>query len=158
MVLGTAKLKHRKSILWPTMRRRDGSKRIMKEFTIVSYETQSFPTRPVHRDSQLKIGWTEEECIAMDKLAQEDHTYHLSHEEYLRYQKHWYLTLNKSGKNAPMRLRSDFRTAVTLMNRLHREPGEERAEPIPFQQFQWFHPSSSTSSWWNWEKTGGAHT
>ena len=29
-----------------------------------------------------------------------------------------------------MRLRSDFRTEVTTMNRLHRESGEERAEPI----------------------------
>ena len=84
---------------------------------------------PVYRDSQLKIGWTEEKCISMDKLAQEDHSYRLSYEEYLRYQKNWYLTLNKSGKNAPMRLRSDFRAAVTEMNRLHRESGEERAEP-----------------------------
>ena len=49
----------------------------------------------------------------MDKLAQEDQSYRLSYEEYLRYQKHWYITLNKSGKNAPMRLRSDFRAAVT---------------------------------------------
>ena len=48
--------------------------------------------------------------------------------------KNWYLTLNKSDKNAPMRLGSDFRTAVTLMNRLHRESGEERPEPIPFHQ------------------------
>ena len=88
----------------------------------------------------------------MDKLAQEDHSYRLSHEEYFRYQKHWYRTLNKSGKNAPMRLRSDFRTAVTIMNRLHQESGEERAEPIPFQQYQRWHPSSSSSSWWNWDK------
>ena len=42
---------------------------------------------PVYRDSQLKIGWTEEKCIEMDKLAQKDHPYRLSHEEYLRYQK-----------------------------------------------------------------------
>ena len=48
-----------------------------------------------YRDSQLKIGWTEEKCIEMDKLAQEDHSYRLSREEYLRYQKHWYLTLSK---------------------------------------------------------------
>ena len=34
-----------------------------------------------------------------------------------------------------MKLRSDFRTAVTIMNRLHRESGEERPEPIPFQQY-----------------------
>ena len=28
------------------------------------------------------------------------------------------------------------RAAVTIMNRLHQESGEERAEPIPFQQYQ----------------------
>ena len=93
-----------------------------------------FQRDPVFRDSQLKIGWTEEKCIAMDKLAQEDHSYCPSSEEYERYRKNWYISLNKSGKNAPMRLRSDFRTAVTTMNRLHRESGEERPEPIPFHQ------------------------
>ena len=93
----------------------------------------------------------EEKCIEMDKLALEDHSYRLSREEYLRYQKHWYLTLNKSAKNAPMRLRSDFRAAVTIMNHLHRESGEERPEPIHFQQYHRWDPSSSSSSWWNWD-------
>ena len=105
----------------------------------------------VYRGSQLKIGWTEQKCTEMDKLAQEDHTYRLSKEEFKRYQGQCYLTLNKSGKNAPMRLRSDFRVAVTIKNRLHRESGEERAEPIPFQQYQRWHPSSSSDSWWNWD-------
>ena len=82
----------------------------------------------------------------MDKLAQEDHSYRPSRDEFQRYQKQWYLTLNKSGK------RCDFRTAITLMNRLHRESGEERPEPIPFKQYQRWHPSSSSSSWWNWDK------
>ena len=36
----------------------------------------------VYRASQLKIGWTEEKCIDMDKLAQENHSYRLSREEY----------------------------------------------------------------------------
>ena len=88
---------------------------------------------PENRDSQLKIGWTELKCIEMDKLAQEDHSYRLSRDEFQSCHKQWYLTLNKSGKNAPMRLRSHFRAAVTTMNRLHRESGEERAQPIPFQ-------------------------
>ena len=105
----------------------------------------------VYRDSQLKIGWTEQKCIEMDKLAQVDHSYRLSREEFKRYQGQRYLTLNKSGKNAPMWLRSDFRAAVTIKNRLHRESGEERAEPIPFQQHQRWHPSSSNDSWWNWD-------
>ena len=106
----------------PALRHQEGArKRCIKK----NYEGihDRFPRDPVNRDSQLKIGWTEEKCVAMDKLAQEDHSHRLSYEEYVRYQKHWYLTLNKSGKNAPMRLRSDFRTAVTMMNRLHRELG-----------------------------------
>ena len=57
-------------------------------------------------------------------------------EEFKRYQGLWYLTLNKSGKNAPMRLRSGFRAAVTIKNRLHQESGEERAEPISPQQYR----------------------
>ena len=50
-----------------------------------------------------------------------------------------------------MRLRSDIRASVTIMNHLHRESGEERAEPIPFQQYQRWHSSSSSGSWWNWD-------
>ena len=92
---------------------------ITRVFTIVFLRDQ------VCRESQLKIGWTEQKCIEMDELAKQDHTYHLSKEEFKRYQGQWYLTLNKSGKNAPMRLRPDFRAAVSLKNRLHRESGEE---------------------------------
>ena len=31
-----------------------------------------FQRDPVFRDSQLKIDWTDEKCIALDELAQED--------------------------------------------------------------------------------------
>ena len=44
-VLGTAKLRHRKSILWPTTRGGDVSKRNKMEFTIVSNEIQFFVIR-----------------------------------------------------------------------------------------------------------------
>ena len=40
VVLGTAKLRHRKNISWPTMRERDVSDEITKEFTIFFYEIQ----------------------------------------------------------------------------------------------------------------------
>ena len=43
-----------------------------------------FQRDPAYRDSQLKIGWTEEKCIAMHKLAQEDHSCCPSSEEYER--------------------------------------------------------------------------
>ena len=78
---------------------------------------------PVYRESQLAIGWTEQKCKEWDELAQEDHTYRLTPEEKKRYQGQWYLTLNKAGKNGPMKLRSDFRAAVSIKNRLHRESG-----------------------------------
>ena len=122
-MLRTVKVKHRNSTISTSTRGRDVAKELtarkntMKEFTIVFFETKYI----VNRNS--KIGWTEQKCIEMDKLAQEDPSYRLSREEFQRYQKHWYLTLNKSGKNAPMRIRSDFRAAVTIKNRLHRESG-----------------------------------
>ena len=64
-------------------------------------------------------------------------------EEFKRYQGQWHLTLHKSGKNAPMRLRSDFRAVVSIKNRLHRESGEEVAEPISPQQYRRWHYSTS---------------
>ena len=44
----------------------------------------------------------------MDEVAQKDFTYRLSSEEYERYKKTWSISLNTSGRNAPMKLRSDF--------------------------------------------------
>ena len=66
----------------------------------------------------------------MEKLAQENHSYCPSSEEFEKVRKISYVTLNKSGRNASMKLRSDFREAVTIMNRLHRESGEERPDTI----------------------------
>ena len=106
----------------------------------------------VYRESQLLIGWTEQKCIEMDELAKRNHTYHLSTKEFKRYQGQWYLTLNKSGKNALVRLRPDNRAAVSLKNRLHRESGEEVAEPISPQQYRRWH-SSSSDSWWDTSKS-----
>ena len=96
VVLGTAKLRHRNSISWSTMRGRDVSRRILMEFTIASNEIQ-------YIDSQLKFGLTEEKCIEMDKMAQENHSYFPSSDEYERYKKNWNVSLNKSGRNAPIK-------------------------------------------------------
>ena len=60
----------------------------------------------------------------MDEVAQKD----------FRYKKTWCISLNTSGRNAPMKLRSDFSEALTKLHRLHRESGEERLAPIPFWQ------------------------
>ena len=62
MVLGTVKLRHRRSILWPTTRGRDVSKKIMMEFTIASNEIQFFGIRNSklagpRRSSSQWINW-----------------------------------------------------------------------------------------------------
>ena len=68
----------------------------------------------------------------MDEVAQKDFTYHLSSEECERCKKPWSISLNTSGRKAPMKLRSDFSEALPKMHRLHRESGEERLAPILF--------------------------
>ena len=54
-----------------------------------------------------------------------------------------------------MKLRSDFRAAVSMKNRLHNESGEQIEEPISPEQYSIWHPSSSTSWWdkyeWTWK-------
>ena len=103
------------------------------------------------RDSQLKIDRTEAKSIKMDEVAQKYFTYHLSSEEFERYKKTWPISLNTSGRNAPMKLRTYFSEALTKMHRLHRESGEERFAPILLYQYQKWHSSSSSStSWWQW--------
>ena len=98
------------------------------------------------RDSQRRIDRTEEVCIQMDKDAHKDITYRMSSDEYFRYKKNWWISLNSSGKNEPMKLRSDFSEALTKLHRLYHESGEERLAPIPFWQYQKWHPSSSSFS------------
>ena len=148
VVLGKAKLRHRNSSFLGHNARRRCITKNFDEFH------DRFQRDSVYRDSELKIGWTEEKSIEMDKLAQEDHSCCPTSEEYEKCKKNWHISLNKSGRNAPMKLRSDFREAATIMNRLHRESGEERPEPIPFHQYQRWHSSSSSSStsWWQWNE------
>ena len=145
MVLVTAKLKNKKEYFiafnaWKRCRQRvDAQEEHYKGIH------DRFQRDQVYRESQLKIGWTEQKCIEMDKLAQEDQSHRLTKEKFKRYQGQWYLTTNKSGKNAPMRLRSDFRAAVSIKKRLHREPGEEVAQPISPLQYRRWHSSSCDS-------------
>ena len=110
---------------------------------------ESFQKNLNFRDSQLRIDRIEAKCI---QVAQKDFTYRPSPEEFERYKKTWSISLNTSGRNAPMKLRSDFIEALTKMHRLHYESGEERLAPIPFYQYQKWHSSSSSSStsWWQW--------
>ena len=134
VVLGTVNPTHRKSILMPSMRGRV-SKIIMMEFTIVSNEIQKIVTRtsklagPRRRASQWR-NWHRKTTTTAYPLRN------------MRDIGKLYLT-DATSIRLPSR--------STIMNRLHREPREERAEPVPFQQYRRWHPSSSNGSWWNWD-------
>ena len=75
----------------------------------------------------------EQVCRAWDVLADEDHTYHMSEEEYFYYKNNWWIFLNKSGNDTrPVRKRSDFNEALSTLKRLHQESEERQLEPIPY--------------------------
>ena len=102
---------------------------ILQVFTIDFSEIRFIVNHNSQSDGQNKSAKSGHE------LAQEDHTYKLTSEERRRYKAQWYLTLNKPSKNGPMKLRSDYRAAVLMKNRLHHESGEPIEEPIhPGQQ------------------------
>ena len=151
MVLDTARPKYKDNTIWLGMRGRDAVKKVDTQSEHFTRIHDRFLRDPVYRESQLAIGWSEQKCKKSDELAKEDHTYKLTSEERNRYQGPWYLTLN----NGPMRLRHDFRAAVSLKNRLHYESGDQDEEPISPEQYRIWHPSSSTSWWdkseWNWK-------
>ena len=49
-------------------------------------------------------------------LADEDHTYHMSEEEYFYYKNNWWISLNKSGNDTqPLRKRSDKKTSIVYI-------------------------------------------
>ena len=75
----------------------------------------------------------EEVCRRWDALADEDHTCHLSEEEYFYYKNKWWLHLNKSGSDTlPLRKRSDSKQALSTLERLHQEAAEEQLAPTPY--------------------------
>ena len=96
-----------------------------------------------HRDEEL--------CRRWDALADEDHTHHLTAQEYSLYKSKWWLHSNKQGSNT-LRLtqRPDFKQALSTLHRLQREAEEDPQVPTYSNTSQqWAHSSSST--WWNWQ-------
>ena len=83
----------------------------------------------VFRERMIQHNRDEEVCRAWDVLAEQDHTYHTSEEEYFHYRQNWWISLNKSGNDTqPVRKRSDFNQALSTLNRLHQEAGGHQLE------------------------------
>ena len=154
MVLDMARPKNTQSAIKPGMRGRDAARNvtlkveISQVFTIDFSEIQFIVNHNSQSDGQNRNAkrWTnlQKKIIRIIYLQR----------NLKRYQGQWYLTLNMSGKNGPMRLRPDFRAAVSPKNRLHRESGEQFEELIHPDQYRRWHLSASTSWWdtseWNW--------
>ena len=96
---------------------------------------------PIVRVRMIENSRDEQVCRAWDVLADEDHTYHMSEEEYFHYKNNWWISLNKSQ---PLRKRSDFKQALSSLKRLHQEAGRDQVEPIPCWKFKQWRPASSS--------------
>ena len=140
VAIDMGRLKNKETIILPIILR---ERCIKRNFEGIH---DRFLKDPEFRESQLEHDRTEGVCIQMDKDAQKDFTYHMTQAEYFRYRKNWWISLNNSGRSGPVRNRSDFNDALTTLNRLHQESGEQQLRPIPFKKYQRCHQSWSSSS------------
>ena len=59
---------------------------------------------------------------------------------------------NKQGsKTMPLRHRPDFKQALSTLQRLQQEAGEEPQVPTYSYKHQQWEARSSSSTWWNWQ-------
>ena len=96
------------------------------------------------RKNMFDVGRSEELCREMDKLANEDHTHHITAEEISVYRNNWWLRSNTVGSDTmPVRHRADFKQALSTLRQLKHQ------EDTAHQQ-RW---KSCSSSWWNWQES-----
>ena len=68
------------------------------------------------RGRMIENNRDEKVCRAWDFLADEDHTYHMSEEEFFYYRQNWWISLNKLGNDTqPVRKRSDFNQVLSTL-------------------------------------------
>ena len=96
------------------------------------------------RKNMFDVGRTEDICREMDKLANEDHTHHITPDEIRVYRNNWWIRSNFVGPHTmPVRHRADFKQALSTLR--HFKNQEDQAY---YQKWQ-----SSSSSCWNWQES-----
>ena len=96
------------------------------------------------RKNMIDVGRSEELCREMDKLANEDHTHHITAGEISVHRKNWWLRSNTVGSDTmPVRHRADFKQALSTLRQL-----KHQEDTAYYQKWQ-----SSSSSWWNWQES-----
>ena len=100
------------------------------------------------RNRMIENGRDEDVCRQWDAPADEDHTHHLTPQEYYHYKSNWWLASNKTGSNTvPVEHRSDFKQALSTLQRLkQKEEGALQTSTNSRRNQQWAQ-SSSSSSW-----------
>ena len=90
------------------------SRRNARRSSIWVSTTGSSETRSSART--FDIGRTEKICREMDKLADEDHTHHITPEEIRVYRNNWWIRSNTVGSDTmPVRHRLDFKQALPTL-------------------------------------------
>ena len=96
------------------------------------------------RKNMFDVGRNAEICREMDKLANEDHTHHITPEEIRVYRNNWWIRSDTVGSDTmPVRHRADVKQALSTLRQLKNQ------EDTAHQQ-RW---QSSSSSWWNWQES-----
>ena len=96
------------------------------------------------RKNRIDVGRSEELSREMDKLANEDHTHHMTAEEISVYRNNWGLRSNTVGSDTmPVRHRADFKQVLSTLRQL-----KHQEDTAYYQKWQ-----SSSSSWWNWPES-----
>ena len=71
------------------------------------------------RKSMIELGRTEEVCREMDKLANEDHTHHITPDEISVFRNNWWIRSNfVASETMPARHRADFKQALATLRQL----------------------------------------
>ena len=104
------------------------------------------------RNRMIEHGRDEDVCRQGDALADEDHTHHLTPQEYHHHKSNWWLHSNKTGSNTvPVKHRPVFKQALSTLQQLkQKEEGTLHTSTNSRRNQQWAQ-SSSSSSWWSWQ-------
>ena len=99
------------------------------------------------RNRMIENGRDEDVCRQWDALADEDHTHHLTPQEYYHYKSNWWLHSKRTGSNTvPVKHRLDFKQALSTLQQLKRKAeGALQTSTNSRINQQWAQSSSSSS-------------
>ena len=79
------------------------------------------------RNRMIQNGRNDDVCRQWEAPADEDHTHHLTPQEYYHYKSNWKLRSNKTGSNAvPVRHRPDFKQALSTLQHSKQKEGDQQ--------------------------------